>query len=107
MITKENYIGIDGILKRLNTVPRFVCDGFMFFTARRKVIDTSLLEKFMAVKHPGKYDENKSIKENVEAIWGKDLSEQIEYHLKNELDEANARLEKGMGIRLDSVGGEK
>lgn len=96
MITKENYIGIDAIIEeRLRTAPSFVCDGLVFFTTRQKVIDPILLEKFMQNRHFSKYDAEKSIKENVEAIWGKDLAEQIEYHLKNDAYEATAKI--GLG----------
>ena len=95
MITKENYIGIDAILTRMNAVPRFVCDGLVFFTTRQKIIDPIMLGKFMQHRHFSEYDDNKSIKENVEAIWGKDLAEQIEYHIKNAVYDVPANVALG------------
>ena len=43
MITKDNYIGIDEIIERLNTAPGYVCYGLLFFTTGKKVIDPSTI----------------------------------------------------------------
>ena len=81
MVNKSNYIGVDAIIERMHTTPSKVCDGLLFAIAHEKWLQPEKIEHLIETKYPSKYDCEDSIEANCERVFGKELTEQIEYSL--------------------------
>lgn len=77
----KKFIGVDGILKAINATPAQVCDGLLYILAHELSLDMVKLEKFIEKRFPDKYDCEASIRDNCEAAFGKEITEQIEYSI--------------------------